>query len=382
MPVIRSIPDSKRRSRTGCLPCRKRRRKCNEKRPQCGSCEDRNVTCEYKEWAFVPGVHSSLNNKDTIRSEHEDAIESPAFAQGDLLSFSKPTSPDQPADESPHSLAYSVTENTARPLAFAASPIVSIGSHELGTNQVLTPLKWNEAVASDQGKCSKQRAMHCFRYQVVPWIDSNAPKSSFGSKVMALAQEKPIIMDAATYLAKCWIRGAEPTSEEQPLQELQNRLLLEDAFIVDVGQSLLALGGLFDAGPSHWTNICLYHVQSDAPSQPFEDVDEPLKTLLRFHMKIVGNSGIILVEMGSVVQLMDKLHAMVPGSAPRNGTSPGEPQYRHQRDYHSGFAISSGYLHQRDFSPGQPHHASILPSPSYLQAKTDKTIEVSASSGF
>jgi hypothetical protein len=28
MPVIRQLPDSKRRSRTGCLPCRSRRRKC------------------------------------------------------------------------------------------------------------------------------------------------------------------------------------------------------------------------------------------------------------------------------------------------------------------------------------------------------------------
>jgi hypothetical protein len=28
MPVIRQLPDSKRRSRTGCLQCRSRRRKC------------------------------------------------------------------------------------------------------------------------------------------------------------------------------------------------------------------------------------------------------------------------------------------------------------------------------------------------------------------
>ena len=30
MPVIRRIPDNKRRSRTGCIPCRRRRRKCNQ----------------------------------------------------------------------------------------------------------------------------------------------------------------------------------------------------------------------------------------------------------------------------------------------------------------------------------------------------------------
>lgn len=129
--------------------------------------------------------------------------------------------------------------------------------------------------------------MHCFWYKIVPWIDSNAPKSSFGSKIMALAQEKPIIMDAATYLARRRIKHAEPPSEEaQLLQEMQNRILSEDAFIADVGRSLLALGGLFSAGPSQWTNFCFYHAQPDAPSQAFEDVDEPLKTLLRFHMKI------------------------------------------------------------------------------------------------
>lgn len=65
MPVRRQIPESRRRSRKGCLPCRKRHayifyreRKLTqavggEERPSCANCASRNVNCEYGAWTFV-----------------------------------------------------------------------------------------------------------------------------------------------------------------------------------------------------------------------------------------------------------------------------------------------------------------------------------------
>lgn len=49
------------RSRTGCLACRRRRRKCDEVRPICGACQKRQLACEYTtrvRWtpAKIPGA--------------------------------------------------------------------------------------------------------------------------------------------------------------------------------------------------------------------------------------------------------------------------------------------------------------------------------------
>ncbi|KAE8443160.1 hypothetical protein EG329_002329 [Mollisiaceae sp. DMI_Dod_QoI] len=38
----------KRRSRAGCIHCKEKKKKCNEKRPQCDRCEERNLQCEYE----------------------------------------------------------------------------------------------------------------------------------------------------------------------------------------------------------------------------------------------------------------------------------------------------------------------------------------------
>ncbi|KAJ5698677.1 hypothetical protein N7462_000682 [Penicillium macrosclerotiorum] len=48
-------PAGKQRVRTGCLTCRKRRRKCDEQKPRCANCEVKGFTCKYgADLAFVP----------------------------------------------------------------------------------------------------------------------------------------------------------------------------------------------------------------------------------------------------------------------------------------------------------------------------------------
>ncbi|KAL1582162.1 hypothetical protein WHR41_09021 [Cladosporium halotolerans] len=37
----------RRRTRSGCLNCRRKRKKCDEKRPRCVKCERGNETCEW-----------------------------------------------------------------------------------------------------------------------------------------------------------------------------------------------------------------------------------------------------------------------------------------------------------------------------------------------
>ncbi|KAG5752495.1 hypothetical protein H9Q69_005130 [Fusarium xylarioides] len=187
MPVVRRIPDNKRRSRTGCIPCRRRRRKCDEQRPQCGSCIGRNVTCEFKEWTFVPGVRSSLRKDGSVQGDNGDDADSSLPIHDSLLSF---------VESSP------------------------------------------------------------------------AP--------------------------------AEPVFESPTFQ---HRLSLEDAFIANVGRSLLALGNFFYTGPSEWANLHSDCVDVRERFQFFESEEEPLKTLDRFHFKTELAASIITTKSPSLQSL-------------------------------------------------------------------------------
>ncbi|RSM06678.1 hypothetical protein CEP52_005603 [Fusarium oligoseptatum] len=252
----------------------------DEKRPRCGSCQERSVTCEYKQWAFVSEVASAPSDIDNTPGRNQDMAQSPVFAQDDLLSLPKAASPVRALNHSPPNAVYSAKDSGTETAPFDTSPAVSLArTYESTGNQILTPSTWDDKA----GQC-KQRAMHCFRYQLVPWIESNAPKPSFGSNMMTLAQDKPVIMDAAIYLARHRTSRGETSSEE--LQELHHRLLLENTFVGDVGRSLLALGDLFNGGPSLWPQFRFYHQQPDTQPEPLEDIAEPLKSLLRFHIKI------------------------------------------------------------------------------------------------
>ncbi|KAJ4257766.1 hypothetical protein NW757_003392 [Fusarium falciforme] len=41
------VPKKKTRTRSGCLNCRRKKRKCDEGRPACGTCRRRNEHCEW-----------------------------------------------------------------------------------------------------------------------------------------------------------------------------------------------------------------------------------------------------------------------------------------------------------------------------------------------
>ncbi|KFY03134.1 hypothetical protein V490_00281 [Pseudogymnoascus sp. VKM F-3557] len=47
MSARRATPAGKQRVRTGCLTCRKRRRKCDEQKPRCENCEAKGFSCRY-----------------------------------------------------------------------------------------------------------------------------------------------------------------------------------------------------------------------------------------------------------------------------------------------------------------------------------------------
>lgn len=61
-------PTTKKRVRTGCLTCRRRRRKCDEAKPSCANCQNKRFRCRYGvNLTFLPDNASILNPED-IRS--------------------------------------------------------------------------------------------------------------------------------------------------------------------------------------------------------------------------------------------------------------------------------------------------------------------------
>ncbi|KAH7183541.1 uncharacterized protein B0J16DRAFT_416590 [Fusarium flagelliforme] len=297
MPVIRRIPDNKRRSRTGCIPCRRRR---DEQRPQCGSCQGRNVTCEFKEWTFVPGVRSSLRRDERVSEDTADEDDSLMPMNDSLLSFID----DSPSTLEPSTLepvlddplptivrservepTQNATTNTSQPTAPTSTQPNNEG------NQIPTPARWNETVLSEQNSSERQTAMLRFRYQIAPWLDSNAPRSTFGPKIMTLAAEKSAIMDVIVWVAMRRSRSSTTSEGDFHLvQHLQHRLSLENGFTADVGRSLLALGNFFYTSPSEWVG---FHSDPADRYQFFENQEEPLKTLNRFHFKAELAASII-----------------------------------------------------------------------------------------
>ncbi|CZR69756.1 related to regulatory protein for the arginine catabolic pathway [Phialocephala subalpina] len=64
------LPSKKTRTRSGCLNCRRRRRKCDESRPQCANCRQRAEECE---WGMK--VVFRTDNATQIDSEHPSMLE-------------------------------------------------------------------------------------------------------------------------------------------------------------------------------------------------------------------------------------------------------------------------------------------------------------------
>lgn len=49
------------RSKSGCLNCRKRKKKCDEVKPICTGCLNRNLICEYRSLTFHPFIENKLD---------------------------------------------------------------------------------------------------------------------------------------------------------------------------------------------------------------------------------------------------------------------------------------------------------------------------------
>ncbi|KAF3356199.1 hypothetical protein VdG1_06293 [Verticillium dahliae VDG1] len=268
-----------------------RRRSRDEKKPSCGSCQERNVTCLYKPLTWVADVQTLPAGSPNGHLGHPARHES-----------SDPPLPTPRRGSSPSSASVgeaatrkTVARHHGRIHVDNASASYSMSPGAASARQVFTPAHVGtpHAFANTTAAQSAERAviLRSFRYDIAPIVDSSAPRSTFAVDVLELAQREDVIVRAIALVVQS--RSMFPslyppaemyTSEKE--RELLDELSTKDAPVAHVGLSLVTLGGFFGRPPSRWPNHMVRHPNIE-PSDLFLHSDkEPLKSLVRFQIKI------------------------------------------------------------------------------------------------
>lgn len=158
----------------------------------------------------------------------------------------------------------------------------------------VTPSRSINGSLSQQRPANMGSALLRFRYDVVPWIDSNNGNSAFGPAMMALARNSTVISDCIVYCVRLWdgnVGSPNATScDSNARHGLLDRLSQAAAPEADVGCALLAISDVFCISPLEWSSTLARPVRSCAEeilkSRAIGFMIEPLETLLRLHLKI------------------------------------------------------------------------------------------------
>ncbi|QYT05765.1 Zn(2)-C6 fungal-type domain-containing protein [Trichoderma simmonsii] len=300
MPVIRNIPDAKRRVRTGCLSCRKRRRKCDEGKPQCGSCQERNVVCKYPDLTFVIGPKLGAQEKGGSSSEQPaSSYSNVRFVNNNSSSKAPIQSTEVQVSAQDEGLSLHVGES--RPLLGPGDENILdsfIGSSSSQSKTAspfaaihLPQSEWKDYFTTTHAASVKNETatlLH-FQYNLAPWIEAGDVGSSFGTEIMLLAQKRRSILSAISSAASIQLaRSNSAYGGPAVLQrDTDPSLALEEPRVRRIGLALLALGEVFTLNPSQWRRLSFFQSdESTRNTNSFSGFGEPLETLLRFHSRI------------------------------------------------------------------------------------------------
>ncbi|KAJ5731534.1 uncharacterized protein N7483_006042 [Penicillium malachiteum] len=290
-------PAGKQRVRTGCLTCRKRRRKCDEQKPRCANCEVKGFSCKYgSDLAFVPpksgqaagGTRQAYNsitfvddspaartsaNKEKSRSRqsplsgdqsdlHEGVIQ-PVKAQfGNDATFNNILNSNEPVDyPGPSSL-----EHGPEMLLNTEEQRVSIPYHGyLGfaasyQRLVHRPTPANTSYETD--------LLRHFRYHVGPWIDTGDSNCALGVQVLLHSRTNRSLQAAVLALSAGQRSLISLMNSDDIENILRFRKEAEEEEIspqTDVerhaGKALLLLQELLPAGLQQWRSIIASRVE-------------------------------------------------------------------------------------------------------------------------
>ncbi|KAJ5547257.1 hypothetical protein N7494_004842 [Penicillium frequentans] len=283
-------PTDKQRVRTGCLTCRKRRRKCDEQKPRCANCEVKGFTCKYgSDLAFMTprsgevlgglrqgykaikfvddspapiakgrsrqqSASSQSNGQDNL--DHQEEI---PFQNQDI----------RPVGLSIHapdvSITYAESELTADTDMLLEEPRASVAYHgHLGfaasyQRLVHRPSKENTSYQTD--------LLRHFRYHVGPWMDTGDSNCALGVRVLLLSRSNRPLQCAILALSAGQRSLLSLTHSEDIVNMLRFRKEAEENMTLQpelerrVGEVLLMVQEILPSGLQQWRNLILPQIE-------------------------------------------------------------------------------------------------------------------------
>ncbi|KAJ5719947.1 hypothetical protein N7493_006825 [Penicillium malachiteum] len=292
-------PAGKQRVRTGCLTCRKRRRKCDEQKPRCANCEVKGFSCKYgSDLAFVPpesgqaagGTRQAYNSitfvddspaartsasKEKSRSrqpsipegqsELQERVIRPAKAQyGNDATFNNIFNSSHSVDSSYQD--HSSLENEPEMLLNTEEQRVSLPYHGyLGfaasyQRIVHRPTSANASYETD--------LLRHFRYNVGPWMDTGDSNCALGVQVLLLSRTNRSLQSSILALSAGQRSLTSLVIRDDIASILRFRKEAEDHEISPqtdlerhAGKALLLLKELLPAGIKQWRSIIAPRVE-------------------------------------------------------------------------------------------------------------------------
>ncbi|KAL6693911.1 hypothetical protein J3F84DRAFT_378047 [Trichoderma pleuroticola] len=314
----RSIFGVKKRVRTGCLSCRRRRRKCDERKPRCNSCNARGISCQYPDGLiFIPAptsryrglrdtdVNQVAQTYDTIEFvesttsfQFTDAHTSGVLPEPVSITVETSRSPFAPETINPQRIDIQeehgeVTEDsvTLEDLTEGSSSECFPSSNLNNASTVIVASNSSPAVTpaacvnpTFPRKSSSEKAstydfptnfglppgdqevalLRHFRDNLCPWLDIGGSKSAAGLDIMILANCNKPLMSSIFWLASEHYASIALQSEVDFIpdtatyrQHATEGLELEpdDTTIKHIGRCLVTLKELLGSKPRQWTNI-------------------------------------------------------------------------------------------------------------------------------
>ncbi|KAG2416047.1 hypothetical protein HFD88_007239 [Aspergillus terreus] len=201
----RPTPAEKQRVRTGCLTCRRRRRKCDEGKPRCANCEIKGFVCKYRtDLAFV----SPQSAKGTPATRQYSTItfvdDSPAAAKGRKCQREDSGSgdPDDLAegdvDLPSDTVLPDASETTTAPLDRYHDSLSLRRAPDPSQGRTHHPIQ--DCLDVAPGSQSSRRGpipensnteidlLRHFRYHIGPWIDLGDPDCALGVQTVLLSR--------------------------------------------------------------------------------------------------------------------------------------------------------------------------------------------------
>lgn len=208
-----------RRVRTGCLTCRKRRRKCDEGKPACQNCRDKNLSCRYGlNITFV-----NINSNQTTVTSREQRRETTDHSDEESQLQGSADQPPEPLSSSNDPVSGLWSEHAAfQPQSLSQTPLTNAFNHfqPLSAPPVLqrpisgsTPTTNSRQVFIHSNKSPESgpgliehlelELLTLYRYQIATRLDLGVGDQYFGVRALTRALSDVALYQSILALASC-----------------------------------------------------------------------------------------------------------------------------------------------------------------------------------